>query len=107
MPKQVHTIEIPDGGQPPTQSDRLKQYQLLGVANGVGGSAGAAVAVVVAVPIAAGLPASGNYFVDVELSQDATYYVTAKGNAGFTVNLLPRLAANTLAAGSFNVNVTY
>ena len=107
MPKQVHAIEFADSSAGPTQSDRVKQWTAFAVANVAGGSAGAAVAVAVAVPAVAGLPASGAYFVDVELGQDATYYITGKSATGFTVNLLPRLAANTLAAGSFNVNVTY
>lgn len=107
MPKQVHAIEFADSSAAPTQSDRVKQWTAFGIANLAGGSAGAAVAVAVAVPAAAGLPANGSYFVDVELSQDATYYITAKSATGFTVNLLPRLASATLAAGSLNVNVTY
>jgi hypothetical protein len=53
------------------------------------------------------LPASGQYAVDIELSQDATHYITGKSSAGFTVNIQPRLAANTLAAGTFNAKLTW
>lgn len=101
----LHTTEVLDGSAQTTKPDRVGIWAAFGLANLIGGGAGSAVVTVVAVPKTAGLPSNGNYFVDVELSQDATYYITAKTAAGFTVNMLPRLAANTLAAGTFNVNV--
>lgn len=47
----------------------------------------------------------GDYSVRVELPEDATYWVSAKTQAGFTVNISPRLAANTLAGGSADILV--
>jgi hypothetical protein len=100
----LHTVTVLDGGAPPQYSNRIGIWSAFGIANGTGGGAGQVVSVAVAVPKSAGLPSSA-YFVDVELSQDATYWISAKTSAGFTVNIEPRLAANTLAAGTFNVNV--
>lgn len=105
MALDVHTVSVLTGSSGLAQSDRLQLFNAYGIANDEGGSAGASVAVAVAVP-GSPLPASGNYFVDVELSQDATAYVTAKSASGFTVNLQPRLASETLAAGTFNITVT-
>lgn len=102
----VHTLSLLNGSPSGlAQSDRLLLWQSYGIANAAGGSAGASVAVAVAV---AGdpLPSSGEYFVEVELDQDATYYITGKSASGFTVNLQPRLASETLAAGAINVRVT-
>jgi len=76
------------------------------VANPAGGSAGASVAVSVTCQDSV-LPPSGQYTVDIELGQDATWYITGKSSAGFTVNLQPRLASATLAAGVFNARVTW
>ena len=98
----VHTVEFVTGSAAPAQSDRLLLFIGYGIANGAGGSAGASVAVNVAVSD----PLPANYHVDVELGQDATSYVSNKTALGFTVNLQPRLAGETLAAGSFNVRVT-
>ena len=47
------------------------------------------------------LPANSNYGVIVTPNQDAVAYVTSKTTTGFSVVLNPRLAANTLAAGTF------
>lgn len=101
----VHSVRIPAGSAPPVQQDRVTQFTLFGVANLIGGGAGAAVVTAVAVPGGI-LPANGNYFVDVETSQDCTAFVSGKTANGFNVTLEPRLAANTLAAGTFNVNIT-
>lgn len=103
----LHTVEITDGSALTAKPDRLQVWSAYGLVSTIGGGAGLAVTVAVAVPKSAGLPSSGNYFIDVELSQDATYFITAKTASGFTVNILPRLAANTLAAGTINVNVQY
>lgn len=95
-----HTIESPDGFTPAHQ-DRHVVGVMPGVANVAGSGAGAAVATVVSLPPSANLPA--NYSVLVNPGQDATWYVSAKSFDSFTVTLTPRLAANTLAAGTFDV----
>ena len=101
MSLDLHTVSVLKGTQL-SQQDRLLIGQLLGVANAAGSGAGAAVAVPVAWPDQ--LPA--NYFVDICPNADVTWYITAKTSSGFTVNLNPRLAANTIAAGTFDVRVT-
>jgi hypothetical protein len=103
----VHTIEVKAGSAQTAQQDRLAYWTQYGVANVAGGGAGAAVTTAVAVPAAAGLPSNGNYIVDVEASQDCTCYVSSKTATGFNVTLTPRLAANTLAAGTFNVQICW
>jgi hypothetical protein len=103
----IHTIEVMSGSAPTQQQDRLKYWTQYGLANVVGGGAGLAVVTAVAVPAAAGLPANGNYIVDVEASQDCTAFVSSKTATGFNVTLTPRLAANTLAAGTFNVQICW
>lgn len=95
----VHTTEQIDGGDFNRQ-DRVIMGMLADVANAAGGGAGTSVTTPVAMT---GLPAS--YAVHVTPSQDATFYVTNKTTAGFDVVLTPRLAANTLAAGTFDVVV--
>ena len=80
------------------------QWAQYGLTNAAAGSAGASVAVNVLSQDNV-LPASAQYSVEVELSVDATAYITAKTASGFTVNIQPRLAAVTLAAGTFNVGV--
>ena len=98
----VHTISALSGGSGLAQSDRMLLFVKYGIANAAGAGAGDSIAVAVAVTDP--LPAS--YFVDVEVGQDATAFITNKTALGFTVNLQPRLASATLAAGSFNVRVT-
>ncbi|MDE2101955.1 MAG: hypothetical protein KGL39_32210 [Patescibacteria group bacterium] len=101
----VHTQKFAQGSALPAQQDRLANYVAYGIANGSGG-AGATVTVAVTVP-GNQLPASGNYFVDYDLPADYTVFTTAKTAAGFTVNLQPRLASNSVAAGTFNLWVTW
>jgi hypothetical protein len=96
----VHTVSIP-GGQS-AKKDRIICGQQNGVANAAGGSAGAAVVTAVAFPTNS-LPPS--YAVVVNPGQDATWWVDGKTQSGFNVHMLPRLAANTLAAGTFDVIV--
>lgn len=100
MARNIHTIKVPDGALPSLE-DRVVVGVLSNVANAAGGGAGEAVSV--AVGGFADLPA--NYAVLVSPGQDATWFVSAKSAAGFTVTLNPRLAAGTLAAGSFDVVV--
>ncbi len=95
-----HTIERPIGDMP-ARYDRTILGVQEGVANAAGGSAGAAVTV--AVSFGNELPPS--YVVVVNPGQDATWYVSAKTSNGFSVTLTPRLATNTLAAGTFDVLV--
>ena len=84
----------------PSQIDRLVVGFKVNIANVAGSGAGASVTTAVAFT---DLPAK--YAVHVTPSQDATFYVTSKTNSGFNVVLNPRLAANTLAAGTFDVTV--
>jgi hypothetical protein len=99
-----HSIAVPDGAQPANQ-DRTIIAVIPGVANVAGGSAGAAVTTTVTLPTSANLPA--NYGVLVNPGQDATWFVpsASKTSNSFNVTLTPRLAANTLSAGTFDVVV--
>ena len=82
-------------------TDRVILGVQIGLANAAGGSAGATVTT--AVTLAELLPAT--YTVLVQPNQDATAYVSSKTASGFNVVLNPRLAANTLASGTFDVVV--
>ncbi len=101
MSLDLHTVSVFKGTQLANQ-DRVLLGQILGVANAAGGGAGQAVAVAVSWPD----PLPPTYFVDVCPSADVTWYITNKTSTGFTVNLNPRLAANTIAVGTFDVRVT-
>lgn len=103
MSLDVHTINFPAGSAAPAKQDQLSMINLFGMANGAG-SAGTTVQVPISLP-SAGLPA--NYFVDYDMPADYTVFTTAKTAAGFTVNIQPRLAANSVAAGIFNVQITF
>jgi hypothetical protein len=96
----LHTVSTP-GGIKPQLNDRHILGSLFGVANAAGSGAGASVAVAVT-----GLQLPAKYNVVVDPGQDATWYISAKTQTGFTVNLQPRLAANTLAAGAINLTIT-
>lgn len=98
MSHMIHSIEMPDGAAKLANLGRLLLGHLPAQANGAGGGAGQSVTVAVAVK---NLPSS--YSVLVNPGQDATWYVSGKTNAGFNVTLTPRLAANTLASGTFDV----
>lgn len=102
MGQPIHTVEMLDGSNNSLQ-DKLKVGLKAHVANAAGSGAGVAVTVAVSFGANANLPA--NYTVSVDPGQDATWYTSAKTATGFTVNLLPRLAANTLAAGFIDVAV--
>ena len=99
MSLDIHTVAVPTGSSPAYQ-DRVLIANVPGVANAVGASAG--VAVVTAV-VFADLPPA--YSVLVNPGQDATWFVSGKTSTGFNVTLTPRLATNTLAAGTFDVTV--
>jgi hypothetical protein len=98
MALELHNIELAQGTIPTAPDRVILGYQT--VANVIGGGAGASVTTAVTF---AGLPAS--YSVIVTPNQDAVAYVTTKTSTGFNVVLTPRLAANTLAVGTFDVVV--
>jgi len=95
----IHTLDVIPGGTPPYQPDRVIFAMLPNKATVAGASAGAAVSFNVAMA----LPAT--YIVQATPNQDATVFVTAKTVTGFTVTLNPRLAANTLAAGTVDLTI--
>ncbi len=99
MSLDLHTVEAVPGAAP-NANDKLRVGYLNAIANAAGGSAGASVAVAIT-----GLSLPPNYNVHVEVDQDANAWISSKTQSGFTVNLEPRLAANTLAAGTFNVTI--
>lgn len=96
----LHTIAVSDSSDPLAQSDRLVLVLKKGVVSPVGSAAGAAVAVVLT-----GMRLPLSYVPVVTVNQDATHWITNRTQAGFTVNIAPRLAANTLAASTFDVAV--
>jgi hypothetical protein len=96
-----HRSSVLDSPTPSQFTDKLLFAQQLNVANLIGGGAGTVVNTIVTFPEA--LPA--NYQVIVSPKQDATWFVDTRTTFGFTVHLEPRLAANTLAAGDFDVLV--
>lgn len=102
MGQPVHSVEMIDGSKQSRQ-DRLLVGMQSGVANLAGGGAGASVVTAVSFAGKPNLPA--NYTVVVNPGQDATWFVSGKTATGFNVTLNPRLAANTLAAGAFDVAV--
>lgn len=106
MPFDLHTIEIPDGTSQPAWPDRIIVGTLFGITNAAG-AAGAAVSTPVTWPVAGTLPA--NYFVEVEASQVCAVSIPVSGKTanGFNVVLTPLSSAATIAAGTFNVRVSY
>jgi hypothetical protein len=101
----IHTIDLKAGSSALSEQDRIKMIILEAVANVIGGGAGQSV--VTAVGGFTNLPANGNYAVVVTPNQDAVAYVSGKTSTGFNVTLNPRLAANTLAAGTFDLLVMF
>lgn len=91
----LHTLD----GTSAAFTDRVIVGYQIGVANVAGSGAGAAV--MTAVTFAESLPSS--YAVFVAPNQDAVAYVSSKTTSGFNVVMNPRLAANTLAAGAFDL----
>lgn len=96
-----HSIEAVDGFNEFAFVDRAMVGLNLAVAYPTGGTAGTIATQAVALPTSADLPA--NYAVFVELGADLTWFITSKTSAGFTLNVAPRLAANTVAAGTANI----
>lgn len=102
MAKIVHSVAVADASSPLANPDRLGVLLQTQIANGVGGGAGAAVAIAIT-----GLELPATYNVQLNPSQDATVWVSARSQTGFTVNIAPRLAATTLSAGAIDVLVTF
>lgn len=96
----VHTIALQNGSLV-ASPDRLL-LGLFSTTNLVGGGAGAAVTK--AVTFVESMPA--NYFVEFDAGQDVVCFATLKTSLGFTININPRLAANTVAAGTVLYKVT-
>lgn len=96
-----HTVAVLDSPTVAAFTDRVFLGQQLAVTNAAGGSAGATVTTVVTFPE----PLPPAYSVFIQSYQDCTAYVTTKTVFGFSVVQTPRLAANTLAAGTFDVMV--
>jgi hypothetical protein len=93
-----HTIETPPGADRPILYDRIIYGRIGAVANAAGSGAGASVTTAVS-----GLELPASYTVVIMPSQDAVWYITNKTQSGFSVVMNPRLAANTLAIGTFDV----
>lgn len=80
-------------------TDREFVGRQLAVANAAGSGAGTTVSTVVT--FLEPLPSSFTAFV--QPGQAAVWWISAKTEYGFTVNLAPLLAATVLAAGTFDV----
>lgn len=96
----IHTMAVSDKSDALANPDRIYTLLRKAVANGAGGGAGLSVAVAIT-----GLQLPAAYSVFVSPSQDATVWISSRTRTGFTVNLAPRLAASTLAAGTFDLLV--
>jgi hypothetical protein len=96
----IHTLEVLDGSSM-QQNDCILFGNFPDVATVAGSGAGAAVTKA----FAFSKPIKASYTVQVTANQDAVPYVTSKTTTGFTVTLNPRLAANTLAAGTVDIVV--
>lgn len=101
MAKEIHTITLSSSSDVSNFDDRVGLLRKK-VAHGAGGGAGAAVAVAIT-----GLQLPANYYAAAVPSQDATVWISARSQTGFTVNIAPRLAATTLASGSIDLILTY
>ena len=96
-----HTVAVLDSPTVPSFTDRMIVGQQLAVANAAGAGPGTSVTTVVTFPEE--LPPA--YSVFIQSYQDCTAFVTLKTVFGFSVTQTPRLAANALAAGTFDVLV--
>lgn len=104
MSYDLHTVSIIPGCTP-QRLDRVRLGFFPGVATPAGGGAGQSVSVTVNATLFPGLSLPSTYNVHVTPNQDAVPFVTNKTASGFTVTLNPRLAANTLAAGTIDIEV--
>lgn len=100
MSKAIHTVSLPAQSDPLSQEDRVVLLVKKALANAAGSGAGAAVTIAVT-----GLQLPASYVVQAMPSQDATIWISGRSQTGFTINLAPRLAANTLASGTVDVLV--
>lgn len=103
MANDVHTISVADASDPLAQPDRLGAVIKKSVAYGAGGGAGASVT---AALTGLRLPAAYAVFVG-SMPADATAFVTSRTQAGLTLNVQPRLASATLAAGAVDLLILY
>lgn len=97
-----HSIDAVDGFNEFAFVDRAEVGINLAVSY-PSGAAGVTVTQTVAIPASANMPT--NYFVSVELGFDGTWFITSKSATGFTLNVSPRLAANSVAAGTANIMI--
>lgn len=94
----IHTIDVLNGSSPLSNPDRVKLLTQFQIVNAAGGGAGQSVTQAIA-----GLDLPLNYAVFVDAGADIVAFASAKTQVGFTLNLNPRLAANTIAAGHVNI----
>lgn len=104
MALELHTVELIPGTNP-GMKDRVRLGFFPGIATTIGGGAGQSVTLTVNATLIPGLSLPPAYNVHVTPNQDAVCFVTNKTASGFTVTLNPRLAANTLAAGTVDIEV--
>ena len=104
MSVDLHTVTVVPG-MAPALNDRFRVGVLKDVPTVIGSGAGAAVTLTVNATLIPGLKLPPKYSVFATANQDAVINVTGKTAAGFTVTLLPRLAANTLAVGTVDLLV--
>lgn len=98
-----HTVSLGKGSSALSKKDRVGLAVLIQSAYGAGGGAGAAVTLAVT-----GLSLPAKYAVLIgDLGQDATAFISARTQVGFTLNIRPRLAANTLAAGAVDLVIVH
>jgi hypothetical protein len=102
MPIDMHTIEA-GAGSTFAFSDRVKIWNLPGVATAAAGGEGDNVTTAISFPNV-DLPAAYSVLVG-GISQDATAYVTEKTDSGFNVILVPPSSSVTLAAGTLDAVV--
>lgn len=76
---------------------------IFGTVSATYASASAGVASTVAVTWTEPVPTT--YCAVMSPVEDCTYYLTSKTTLGFTLNVLPRLAANSLAGGTVEIMV--
>lgn len=76
---------------------------IIGTVSATYASAGAGVASTVAVAWTEPVPTT--YCAVMSPVEDCTYYLTSKTTLGFTLNVLPRLAASSLAGGTVRLMI--
>jgi len=94
MAFELHTVEVPNGLDGFSRSDRA----ILGLVSIPYGAGAAAASVTATVTFAEPLQTPFDVFFSA--SADVTAYVTAQTPLSFTVSVQPRVATNALAAGT-------